>query len=115
MLYLYGQSGTTYQYIHLNNDVTRRNDNRGSCVAGVAYAPGLRSGDEVQGGQLLGFVGDSGDADGLHPHLHFELHPGGGAAVSPYPWLVRAERLARPVGDTAPSAGAVSARLVALG
>jgi murein DD-endopeptidase MepM/ murein hydrolase activator NlpD len=115
MLYLYGQSGTTYQYIHLNNDLTRRNDNRGSCVAGVSYAPGLRSGDEVQGGQLLGFVGDSGDADGRHPHLHFELHPGGGAAVSPYPWLLRAERLARPVGDTAPSAGAVSARLVALG
>ena len=29
MLYLYGKSGTTYYYIHLNNDLTRKNDNRG--------------------------------------------------------------------------------------
>ena len=33
MLYLYGDSGTTYLYIHLNNDVTKGNDNRGKCVA----------------------------------------------------------------------------------
>ena len=38
MLYLHGVSGTDYQYIHLNNDLTMRNDNRGSCVQGVAYA-----------------------------------------------------------------------------
>jgi hypothetical protein len=115
MLYLYGQSGTSYQYIHLNNDLTRRNDNRGSCVAGVAYAAGLKDGDEVRAGELIGYVGDSGDADGRHPHLHFELHPGGGAAVSPYQWLLRAERLARPAGETAPSGGVVSPRLIALG
>ena len=34
MLYLYGASGTTYYYIHLNNDLTKRNDNRGKCVPG---------------------------------------------------------------------------------
>ena len=38
MLYLYGASGTTYLYIHLNNDLTLRNDNRGKCVNGTAYA-----------------------------------------------------------------------------
>jgi murein DD-endopeptidase MepM/ murein hydrolase activator NlpD len=103
MLYLYGQSGTTYQYIHLNNDLTRHNDNRGSCVPGVAYAAGLQDGDEVRAGELIGYVGDSGDADGRHPHLHFELHPGGGAAVSPYQWLLHAERLARPAGSNVPS------------
>jgi len=35
MLYLYGDSGTMYEYIHLNNDLTMRNDNRGTCVPGV--------------------------------------------------------------------------------
>ena len=87
MLYLYGKSGTTYLYIHMNNDLTPRKDNRGGCKAGVAYAPGLTDGANVAAGQLLGFVGDSGDASGLHPHVHFELHPGGGAAVSPFSQL----------------------------
>ena len=93
MLYLYGASGTTYYYIHLNNDVTKRNDNRGRCVPGTAYAPGLADGQEVVAGQLIAYVGDSGDADGLHPHLHFELRPNDGAAVSPYRWLKRAHQL----------------------
>ena len=96
MLYLYGRSGTTYLYIHLNNDLGSGNDNRGGCVRGVAYAPDLRDGQKVAAGALLGFVGDSGDANGVHPHLHFELHPHGGSAVSPYRWLTRARRLLYP-------------------
>jgi hypothetical protein len=93
MLYLYGASGTTYLYIHLNNDRTMANDNTGGCKQGVSFAPGLKSGQKVEAGQLVGYVGDSGDADGIAAHLHFEVHPKDGAAVSPYKYLRAAQKL----------------------
>jgi hypothetical protein len=93
MLYLEGRSGTTYVYIHLNNDLTAGNDNRGGCKVGVAFPRGLKSHSRVAAGQPIGYVGDSGDADGIQPHLHFEVRPGGGRAIDPYPRLLTARRL----------------------
>jgi len=93
MLYLYGRSGTTYLYIHLNNDLTEKSEDSGGCKLGIAYA--LEDGAKVTAGEQIAYVGDSGDAEGNH-HLHFEVHPNDGDDVSPFPYLNAAERLLFP-------------------
>ena len=53
------------------------------CAHAASFAPGLTNGQSVKQGTVLGFVGNTGDAQGGATHCHFEMHPNGGAAVDP--------------------------------
>jgi LysM repeat protein len=68
---LYGDDGVTYSGSHL-------------------HAFGEKG--RVSAGEVVGYVGDSGNALGARTHLHFEVHPGDGPGVNPYPALVAACR-----------------------
>jgi len=71
-LYLRGDSGNVYYYTHLSG-----------------YVSGIEAGIPVTVGQHIAFNGDTGNARGI-PHLHFEVKPGGGGSVNPYPYVLEA-------------------------
>ena len=66
--FLTADSGHRFFYAHLD-----------------AFAPDLQVGSRVEAGQIIGWVGSTGNT--TYPHLHFEIHPFGGDPVNPYPML----------------------------
>ncbi len=84
-------------YIHLNNDTPGTDDGQG-----WGFADGLAKGVHVEAGELIGWVGDSGNAEWTASHLHFELHRPDGVKINPYPSLQAAEEAGAP-GDPAPA------------
>ncbi|MBC8063189.1 MAG: peptidoglycan DD-metalloendopeptidase family protein [Chlorobia bacterium] len=93
-----GDNGWVANYYHVNNDTPGTDD--GSGGDRYAFAPGLESGQRVFAGQFIGYVGDSGNAEGTGPHLHFELWDDvTGGVINAYPSLMAANRLGLPIAQ----------------
>lgn len=87
--------GRSYSYLHLNNDNPGTDDGQGR--PDQAYAPGIALNARVQRGQHIAYMGDSGNAEGTAPHLHFSItdptitDPYGTQVRNPYASLRAAE------------------------
>jgi murein DD-endopeptidase MepM/ murein hydrolase activator NlpD len=81
-LWLRDTEGNEFYYAHLS-----------------AFSPLAYNGSRVRAGDVIGFVGTSGDAIGTPPHLHFEIHPaallglGYDGVINPYRYLLAWQRL----------------------
>ncbi len=100
-LWLHTEAGDAFFYAHLS-----------------AFSPDAENGRKVKAGTVLGFTGNTGDAEPTPPHVHFEIHPGGEEkdAIDPHAILLAWQEhrdvapgawLTRHGGDTAERPGAL--------
>jgi murein DD-endopeptidase MepM/ murein hydrolase activator NlpD len=89
MITLNGDDGYEYNYVHINNDTPGTDDGEGGPEN--AYAPGIAKGVRVSRGQLIAWVGDSGNAEDVGSHCHFEIIASDGTPINPYESLVKAD------------------------
>ena len=100
-------AGWRYLYLHLNNDSPGTDD--GANPQAWIVPNGLRVGDRVKAGDVVGYLGDSGNAETTPAHLHFELHQPGVGAINPTPSVRAADSAGRRV-TTAQLASSVEGR-----
>jgi hypothetical protein len=88
--------GWTYHYIHVNNDRPGTDD--GQATRAQAFPSNIVAGARVTKGQVVAFLGDSGNAENTGSHLHFEIRQPAaprsyqGAPINPYQSLQQATR-----------------------
>ena len=85
--------GWEYRYYHINDDTPGTDD--GTSPAAWRWAPGIAEGTAVTAGQVVGYLGDSGNAELSVPHLHFEIHLPDGSPIDPFRSLRFSEYMSR--------------------
>lgn len=76
------------RYLHLNNDSPGTDEVGFPCVA-----PGIEVGATVKAGQIIAWIGDSGNSEDGAPHIHFELRNRSGYPIDPYRSLQRSRKV----------------------
>ena len=89
-LWVYADGGDQFFYAHL-----------------ASFAPAAVDKRHVEAGTVLGYIGNTGDAEPTPPHLHFEIHPNGGKAVDPNSFLVAWQKRAGAPSSTSERPGAL--------
>lgn len=105
VIYLTGESGARYYYAHLDEVVEPLDEEEPTVI------------DEVEAGDVIGFVGTTGNAQGKQPHLHFQVALRDEGTVDPAPLLAEVDPKRNPnapdltepesSSSTEPSAGDV--------
>ena len=88
LLVLRDADGWRYTYIHINNDTPGTDD--GTSPLEHVFAPGIEVGVAVTAGQVIAYVGDSGNAEDSVAHLHFEARRPDGLKINPFRSLTQA-------------------------
>jgi hypothetical protein len=91
------------RYLHLNNDTPGTDEIGHPCPA-----PGIEVGSRVEAGQVIGWIGDSGNAEKTQPHLHFELRNRSGYPIDPYKSLRKSNKVVYEWLSPDPSAASIA-------
>lgn len=96
-IYIEDADGYSYRYLHINNDTPGTDDNKS--IRSYAFPENIKRGSLVEAGQLVAWAGDSGNAENVGSHLHFEIWAPGRKNINSYPSLMAA--IAKSVATTA--------------
>lgn len=87
-IYIQDSEGYSYRYLHINNDTPGTDD--GKEIRSYAFPKNIVRGAQVKAGQVIAFAGDSGNAESVGHHLHFEIWTPAKQSINSYPSLMAA-------------------------